>query len=187
MGLLRRLPMLLLATMALASCGGEKFADPEKFYGDLVGAVKRSDGGYMYDMLDSSRRSEIDTLIGLHMANLDKLPPEERPRWDSLRGKPKREIYAQMIASDQGVAEMFGGSYKVLKVDTLVVLTVQHDGQQPNLMYLRPRDGGYNITFPPRTPEPPRQGAQPQQPMQAPGNGGGDTSSAGPDTGVQLK
>lgn len=185
-GVLRRMAAPLLVSATLVSCGGENFADPQKFYGDLVTAVREKNGGYMYDVLDSARRSEIDTLIGLQMQSLDKLPPEERPQWEALKGKEKRDIYSKMIVEDQSVASMFGGEYKITKIDTLVVLTVEHQGQQPNLMYLRPSNGEYRITFPPRVPDAPFRGAEP--PPGAPGNHGGDApSSGGPDSGAQLK
>jgi hypothetical protein len=179
--------LLLCGATILASCGGEKFGDPNEFYDKLVKAANTKDGGYMYDILDSARRVEIDTLISMQMANLDKLPDSERPMWDSLKGKSKRDIYGRIIANDQGITEVFKGSYKVLKVDTLVVLTVQHEGQQPNILYLRPHGDKYMVAFPPRPPaqampeghppvDVPQQGGQPSP---APGGTGTAPSDTG--------
>jgi hypothetical protein len=140
----------------------------------------------MYDMLDSARRAELDTLIGIHMANLDSLPPTERARWDSLKGKSKRDIYAKIIEGDQGVKELFKGGYKILKVDTLVVLTVQPEGQDANLMYLRPSNGSFEVTYPP---EQPGMGPAPSQRGPMPQNNGGGTPQMpqGSDTAPQLR
>jgi len=182
-GLARAVATLIPAALLFVACGGEEPGDPEKFYDDLVTAVRQKDGVYMYDVLDSARRAEIDTLIGRQMESLDMLPAEERARWDALKGKEKRDIYATMIVNDEGVAQMFGGDYKILKVDTLVVLTVQHEGQQPNLMYLRPRKGGYSISFAPRVPDLPYRGMQPPPVQQ----NGGDSAAAGADSGAQLE
>jgi hypothetical protein len=69
-----------------------------------------------------------------------------------------------------------------LKVDTVVVLTVQHKGQPADLMYMRWEDGKYRVTAPPSAPAPtsmpqghpnvqgqPQGEAAPQQaPQQAP-------------------
>ncbi len=143
---------------SLAACA-DTAGDPRDFYKRLVEAARTHDGGFMYDVLDSSRRAEVDTLMGLQMANLDKLPPSERPRWDSLKGKPKREIYARILGSDEGVAALFKGEYVIKRVDTLIVLTVQHSGQPENIMYLRPNGAGYVVSQAPRRPEP-----QPQEP-----------------------
>ncbi len=166
-------PALLLGPFLLVSCGGDQIGDAGEFYGKLSEEIRKSNGGYMYDMLDSARQADLDTLIGMHMASLDSLPPDERVKWDSLKGKSKRDIYAKIIEGDQGVKDLFQGGYKILKVDTLVVLTVQPEGQEPNLMYLRPSKGSFKVTFPPAPPAagraPVRQPSpMPQQPDSSP-------------------
>ncbi len=181
-------PILALLPIALllSACGGDGIGDAEQFYADLAQAIRSKDGGYMYDHLDSARRADIDTLIGIQMKNLDSLPLDERLRWDSLKGKGKREIYAKILEGDKGVDDLFRGEYKIVKVDTLVILTVQARDGESNLMYLRPSDGSFKITFPPRSPVPPVQapppmrapvpppgGGAPSQAPNAPGSGGG--------------
>ncbi|HVZ40275.1 MAG TPA: hypothetical protein VHI13_13430 [Candidatus Kapabacteria bacterium] len=162
--------LLIAAGVLVSSCGGGADADPRDFYRELVEAARKHDGGFLYDVLDSARRAEVDTLIGMQMAHLDQLPPTERARWEALKGKSHRDIYSKILATDQGVAAMFAGDYKVLKVDTLIVVTVQHSGQPANVMYLRPRDGKYLVAKPPRPPGGP-QGQRPDQPpgQRAPG------------------
>lgn len=163
---LRNLPValfVLLPLLPLAGCGQEQQQDPQAFYRSLVEAARKQDGAFMYDVLDSSRRSEVDTLIGMQMANLSQIPPEERGRWEALKGKPKREVYSKILAADQGIAALFTGEYNVLRADTLVALTVQHEGQPANVIYLRPRNGSYVVAKPPRPP-----GAPMNAPAQAP-------------------
>lgn len=181
-------PVLLLAPFLAVSCGGDRIGDAEEFYAKLADEIRKSNGGYMYDMLDSARRADLDTLIGMHMASLDSLPLQERVRWDSLKGKSKRDIYAKIIEGDQAVKDLFQGTYKILDVDTLVVLTVQPEGEQPNLMYLRPSNGSFKVTFPPKPPDvgsAPVQRPAPQQAPMPPGNGGGGSPQG--DTNPQLR
>ncbi len=165
--LIRSLPTVLcglLSLLPLAGCGQEQQQDPQAFYRSLVEAARKQDGAFMYDVLDSSRRSEVDTLIGMQMANLSQIPPEERGRWEALKGKPKREVYAKILAADQGIAALFKGEYKVLRADTLVALTVQHEGQPANVIYLRPRNGSYVVAKPPRPPGAPMNAPAPSAP-----------------------
>jgi hypothetical protein len=75
--------------------------------------------------------------------------------WDSLKGKSKQEIYGKVLAGDPSVAALFEGDYTITKVDTMVILSVQHAGQEPNILYLRPRNGSYLVSRPPRLPMPP--------------------------------
>lgn len=158
---------LIAGGLVLASCGGG-LQDPHEFYGQLVEAARKHDGGFMYDVLDSARKAEVDTLIGMQLANVDKLPPFERPRWDSLKGKSKREIYSRILGTDEGVAALFRGDYKITRVDTFVVVTVQHSGQPQNVMYLRPRDGKYVVSQAPR-----READLQQQPPMPPDSSAG--------------
>ncbi|MBS1913921.1 MAG: hypothetical protein JST22_18175 [Bacteroidetes bacterium] len=161
--------LLIAAGVLVSSCGGGAESDPRDFYRELVEAARKHDGGFLYDVLDSARRAEVDTLIGMQMAHLDQLPPAERTRWEALKGKSHRDIYSKILATDQGVAAMFAGDYKVLKVDTLIVVTVQHSGQPANVMYLRPRGDKYQVAKPPRPPGGPPGGPQAQRPDQPPG------------------
>jgi hypothetical protein len=135
----------------LDSCGG-KGQGPEDFYADLVKNARAANGGYMYDVLDSAQRASIDTMIGMQMANLDKIPPSERARWDSLKGQSKRDIYGKILTSDKGLSDIFKADYKIVKIDTLVLVQVQHTGQEPNTIYLHPKGGSYEIATPPRPP-----------------------------------
>ena len=184
----RSLPAIFLALL-LAACGdgvGGSQQDPRDFYKELVTAAKEKNGSYMYDVLDSSRRAEIDTLIGMQMANLEAVPEAERPMWDSLKGKSKQEIYGKVLASDPSVAALFEGDYTITKVDTMVVITVQHAGQDPNILYLRPHKGKYLVSRPPRLPMPPLPAGHPPMgdPHGAPPPQGmpshGDSSSGAP-------
>jgi hypothetical protein len=144
--------VFLSSALLLASCGAKQ-QSPEDFYAELVKAARAKNGPYMYDILDSAQRASIDTMIGMQMSNLDKLAPEERAHWDSLKGKSKREIYGKVITSDKGLSDIFSTDYKVLKVDTLIVVQIQHTGQEPNTIYLRPKKGTFEVATPPRPPE----------------------------------
>jgi hypothetical protein len=163
--------LVLLSGALLASCGGSN-QSPEEFYAELVKAAREKNGGYMYDVLDSAQQASIDTMIGMQMANLDSLPASERGRWDSLQGQSKRDIYAKVLMSDRGLADIFNTEYKVLKVDTLVVVQVQHTGQSPNTIYFRPTGSTYEIATPPRLPEMPAEHPPMQAPPGQPGSGG---------------
>jgi len=136
---------IVVATFAVAGCSGKGWEDPNEVYGRIVEAVKGRDGGVIYDLLDSARKAQVDTFIGAQLANLDKLPAEERPMWEALKGEPKRSIYAKVMASDPTVGEIFGGGATVMRIDTMIYLTVDH-GSRRDLLYLRPVDGRLRIT-----------------------------------------
>lgn len=132
-------------------CGesGGKWDDPREVYGKIAKAAAGKDGGFIYDMLDSSRRAQIDTFIGMQMGNIDSLSAEERPMWEALKGLGKREIYSKILESDPAVSDLFGGDSKVVKLDTFMIVTVEHNSGQHDLLYLRWERGRYVISAAP--------------------------------------
>ncbi len=128
-----------------SSGSGAQWENPEEKFKAIVKAVQEKNGGAIYDMLDSARRAQVDTLIGAQLANIDSLPEGERGPWRSLVGKSKREVYAHSMASDPMVGKVFDKGAKVVKVDTVVFVTVEHGGLY-DLLYLRPQEGKLLIT-----------------------------------------
>lgn len=151
MQLMTRLSGLVLLAMIIAACGedrsgeGARWENPEEKFNAIVKAVQAKDGGAIYDMLDSARRAQVDTLIGAQMANIDSLPEGEQGPWRSLIGKSKRDVYAHSMASDPMVGKVFDKGAKVVRIDTVVFVTLEHGGQY-DLLYLRPSNGRLFIT-----------------------------------------
>ncbi len=129
-----------------------RWDDPREVYAKIAKAAAGKDGGFIYDMLDSARRAQIDTFIGLQMANIDSLSAEERPMWEALKGLSKREIYTKILESDPAVSDLFGGDSKVVKLDTFMIVTVEHNSGQHDLLYLRWEKGKYVISAAPEAP-----------------------------------
>jgi hypothetical protein len=59
----------------------------------------------------------------------------------------------------------FKGDYEVLGVDSVVVLTVKHQGQNANLMYMRWEDGKWRVTAAPTPPQPEMPQGHPEMPQ----------------------
>ncbi len=139
------LSLSLTALAGVAGCDVGGWEDPTQVHDRIVQAVRTRDGGTIYDLLDSARRAQVDTFIGAQLASLEKLPPEERPVWEALKGASKREIYAKVLASDPAVDDIFGEGAKVVRIDTIVYVTVEHGGRR-DLLYLRPQGRKLQIT-----------------------------------------
>ena len=70
----------------------------------------------------------------------------------------------------------FKGDYEVLAVDSVVVLTVKHEGQNANLMYMRMEGGKWRVTAAPAPPQSEMPQGHPEMPqghpeMQSPNEG----------------
>ncbi len=151
----------LLAGAFLVSCG-EKGPDAKEAYAGLVSAAQKGDGGKMYDYLDSGFRSQVDQMMDLQMRNKDRMPPEERAKIEQMNGLKGREAFSKMVTlNKEAMTSRFQGDYKILKADTIVVLTVQHQNQPADIMFMRNEGGTWRVTAPPSPP-------QPQMPPQHP-------------------
>lgn len=165
----------LLCGTLLVSCGDKHAGDPKDAYAGLVKAAQKGDGGAMYDYLDSNFRAQVDQMMEVQAKNKDQMPPDERAKWEQMNGLKGRDAFAKMVTlNKEMMTSRFQGEYKVLKVDTLVVLTVQHTGQPAELMFLRYEKGGYRVTAPPSPPsQMPASHPQVPNPHMAPPDQGG--------------
>jgi hypothetical protein len=151
--------LALICGVLLAACGGGE--DPKQSYADLVKAAQAGDGAYMYEALDKGYRAEVDTMMARQTAMIAQMPADERAKWEPLKGLKGKDAFAKMVTLNRNdprtdMTSRFKGDYSVLKVDTVVVLTIQHKGQQPDLMYMRLEDGKYRVTAPPAPPSMPQ-------------------------------
>jgi hypothetical protein len=145
----------ILCGALLVSCG-EQRPDPKEAYAGLVKAAQKGDGGQMYDYLDSNFRTQVDQMIEMQKQGMDRMPPEERAKWVQMNGLKGRDAFAKMVSlNTEMMTSRFKGDYKILKVDTVVVLTVQHANQPADIMFMRYEKGGYKVTAPPSAPQPP--------------------------------
>lgn len=138
-------PALLVGLVLAAGCQSRGWEDPEQTFAAIVKAVQAKQGGMIYDLLDSARRAQVDAIIEAQMAHIDSLPQEERRAWSQLKGKSKREIYEKSMSSDPTVGKVFAAGARVVRVDTVICVTVEHGGQH-DLLYLRPEGGVLRIT-----------------------------------------
>jgi hypothetical protein len=99
---------------------------------------------------------------------MPRMGPEQLALWQNVQGLKGREAYAKLIAlNPDTVTAGLSKEYQVLKVDTVVVMTVQHTDKAPNIVYMRWENGGYHITEAPRVPielsadQPPQGGGAP--------------------------
>lgn len=165
--------LLCLATLVAACDKGRP--DPKETYAELVKAANKEDGSTMYDLLDSSMRASFDRRIEQQAAMVDQLTPEQRTTMapdqlktlEAVKGLKGKQAFLKIMSLNKGMTEGFKGEYKVTKVDTLVVLTVQHGEQPANLYYLRWEDGRYRISEQPQAPQPQMPKGHPQM-QQAP-------------------
>jgi hypothetical protein len=152
---LKRLFLLLCLSGVLLNACGDHRDDPKKAYGELVTAAHAGDGGTMYELLDHKYRTDVDTMMVQQASMADQMPAEEKAKWEALKGLKGKEAFAKMLSLNRDMmTARFKGDYDVLKVDTVVVLTVQHKGQPADLMYMRWEDGKYRVTAPPSVPAP---------------------------------
>ena len=166
--------LTLICGAFLGACGGAQ-GDPKKSYAELVDAAHKGDGAFMYEALDKNYKAEVDTMMAHQAAMSSQMPADEKAKWEQLKGLKGQEAFAKMVTlNGDMMTSRFKGDYTVLKIDTVVVLTVQHKDQQPDLLYMRLEDGKYRITAPPSAPSPASQGQMPQghpDVQQSPQNG----------------
>ena len=150
------LPTAVLSALAaalLAACGAEHRPDPATFYKTWVESVRSGDGGKVYDALDTTLRRNLDMDIERMKGQIPQMAGDQKALWENIQGLKGRAAYAKLIELNRDtVTANLSPEYQVLKVDTLVVMTVQHANQAPNIVYMRWENGGYHITETPRVP-----------------------------------
>jgi hypothetical protein len=186
----------LVSVTLLASCGSSNDGgpnvggsndggqdDPKKAYAELVRAAHAGDGAGMYDALDQASRDQFGEAVAMMQANQGVMPGEQQAMWDSVKGLKGKDAFVKMVElNPEMMTSPLKGDYEVLKVDTVVVLSIKHESRPAELTYMRWENGGWRVTSPPA---PPRdQSSQlpqghpdvntPQQPSQP--QGGGDTT-----------
>jgi hypothetical protein len=141
-------------SLIVTACGSSG-DDPKKAYADLVRSAQAGDGAYMYEALDHKYQVQVDSMIAMQTANAASMSAEEQAKWDSMKGLKGKEAFAKMVAMNREMmTSSFKGDYEVLAVDSVVVLTVKHEGQSPNLMYMRMEGGKWRVTAAPTPPQP---------------------------------
>lgn len=145
----------LLLLPLVIGCATKTWDDPKNTYDELVKAANAGKLGDVYDRLDTARRREFEKTIQMQLQHLDAFPPAERARWEALKGKSMRDIFAAVVGGDAGVAASLKGRYTVSRVDTFVVLTVKHEGVDTSLVYLRRENDSMKLSGPPARPIPP--------------------------------
>jgi len=169
------LPLGLLASFLLVACDAKVWDDPKNTYDELVRAANEGKLGVVYDRMDTARRHEFERTVVRQMERLDLLPPEDRARWEGLKGKSMRDVFAAVVGGDRGFTASLKGRYTVARVDTFVVLTVKHEGADTALVYLRRESDSMKLSGPPARPVPVPLPAQAQQPA-APGEAAKDST-----------
>ncbi|MDB5035058.1 MAG: hypothetical protein JWQ98_2299 [Chlorobi bacterium] len=177
--------LLAISSAILCGCGDSR-PDPKDFYKTWVETINSANGARIYDMLDTTLRHNLDLDIERMKGQADQLPPDARAKWDSIKPLKGRDAYAKMIALNKDtVAGKLNKDYQVMKVDTLVVMTVRHGNDRPMITWLRWEKGSYHIT---EAPQPPvdlptnGQGGNPHGGM----NGGGNPEVVKPAPGAQT-
>lgn len=160
----------LVALGSISACSDSTTEDPSVVYDSLVKAAARKDFGVLYDRLDEKMRSNVNTLISLSYRTRDSMPEPERSFWDSVGRMDPRDAFIAIMHSDPQMTASLTGDYKVISADTMVVLTIQRSGLQPELRYFQVEGGQLHVSDPPAPPMP--TGALPQ--------GHPPTGSAGP-------
>jgi hypothetical protein len=141
-------------TLFLTACGSSG-DDPKKAYADLVRSAQAGDGAYMYEALDQKYQEQVDSMIAMQTSHTETMSPEEKANWESMKGLKGKEAFAKMVSMNREMmTSSFKGDYEVLAVDSVVVLTVKHEGQSPNLMYMRMEGGKWRVTAAPAPPQP---------------------------------
>jgi hypothetical protein len=157
----------ILALLVLAACSDgtpgnsgvqgsspAQWTDPQRAYADLVDAAHAADGAAMYEALDHNHQTGMDAVLQSKVAELDQMPESQRQQWEPIKGLEGKEAFAKWFSmNSETMTEPFKGDYTVLKVDTLVVLTVQHTGRPADLMYMRWENGAWRVTSPPLAPQ----------------------------------
>lgn len=154
--------LVLLASLCLTGCseteekedapqGFVPPATPQEAYSALVGAAERGDFGAMYDMMDSSAKSNWQVFVEVSRAQMDRLDPAEQKKWRSIEGvQDMREIFYRYASMTPQMWDHYTGDHRLLKVDTVAVVVVLQKDGQPSVEYFKWEDGGYRKT---RSPE----------------------------------
>jgi hypothetical protein len=152
-GLLPAIVASLAAAALLAACGAERRPDPNAFYKTWVESVRSGDGGKVYDAFDTTLRRNLDMDIERMKGQIDQMSGDQKALWENIKGLKGRAAYAKLIELNRDtVTANLSPDYQVLKVDTLVVMTVQHANQAPNIVYMRWENGAYHMTEAPHVP-----------------------------------
>jgi hypothetical protein len=152
-GWLPAMAACIMAAALLSACGAEPRPDPAAFYKTWVGSVRSGDGGKVYDALDTTLRRNLDQDIERMKGQIPQMSGEQKALWENIQGLKGRAAYAKLIELNRDtVTANLSNDFQVLKVDTLVVMTVQHANQAPNIVYMRWENGGYHITEAPQVP-----------------------------------
>jgi len=140
-------------TIAGTGCGEAKRPDPDEFYKVWVEGVRAGDGRKIYDALDTTLRRNLDMDIERMKGQIPQMDPEQQALWQNMQGLKGKDAYAKLLELNKDtVGSQLSADYRILKVDTVVVMTVQHADRAPNLVYMRWENGGYRITEAPRVP-----------------------------------
>ncbi|MEO5931818.1 MAG: hypothetical protein ABIR47_17930 [Candidatus Kapaibacterium sp.] len=160
--------LLSISAAILSGCGDNNRPDPKDFYKNWVETINSANGAKIYDMLDTTLRHNLDLDIERMKGQADQLPPDARAKWDSIKPLKGRDAYAKMIAMNKDtVAGKLNKEYQIMKIDTLVVMTVRHGNDRPMITWLRWEKGSYHIT------------EAPQPPVDLPTNGQGGANPHG--------
>lgn len=152
--LLPRAILLLFCLTLIAGCGEKKpdvaaRPDPREVYAQWVTAVNAGDGGKMFDMFDSTQKvlsmAMVQQRVSMMIADSSK-----KPLVAGFQGLGPREAFAKLISIDGGLEKSnVQGDYKILAVDTLYAVTVQHSGKMADLVVLKWENGAFKISAPP--------------------------------------
>ncbi|MCE2503122.1 MAG: hypothetical protein J4G05_03550 [Chlorobi bacterium] len=124
---------------------------PIDAYNSLVSAVEAQEFGKMYDLMDSSAKSNWQVFVEVNRAQIDRLDSTEQWKWRNLEGRnDMRGIFAGYVAMTPLMWNHYRGKHQVIKVDTVVVVVARHNDQDVNVEYFRWENGAYHMT---RSPE----------------------------------
>ena len=120
-------------------------------YSSLISAVGAQNFGKMYDIMDSSAKSNWQVFVEVSRAQIDRLDPAEQAKWKSLESHSNmRDIFTGYAAMTPAMWNHYRGKSRIIKVDTVVVVVAQHDDKEVNVEYFRWENGEYHMT---RSPE----------------------------------
>ena len=124
---------------------------PQEAYATLVAAAEKGDFGLMYDLMDSSAKSNWQIFVEVSRAQLDRLDSAEQAKWRSLEGvTDMRDVFYRYAAMTPQMWDHYRGGYQLLKIDTIAVVVARQRDGQPSVEYFRWENGGYRKT---RSPE----------------------------------
>jgi hypothetical protein len=157
--------LTIIAGLAAGFSGGST-EDPTEAYASLVKAASEKNYGFLYDALDRDMQLAFDSLMAMSYRSRQTMDPVEKAFWDSVGTRPSREAFIAVMGRDPMATQGLAGSYNVVKVDTLVVLSIERNGVG-ELRYFSPEGGKLKVTSAPMAPE--SEGGQ--MPPEPPGMG----------------